>query len=373
MSERKEEPLKPTRKERRAAQREAARQTPKQKKDFDPSRRKFLKDLATAVLPGGWIPEARGKGITNISNAAKFSLGKDVLLTGGTGALLSQELRKEKSFKEKIETFTWTDASNPEKLRGFVDLLADKYLGLTKTKRVTKGDLTGNESLSLLPSTSSYIDSVHQIDPDANFTDSNWGYAHYPTRKVFINMEALRSQSTEQGVEAGHALIGSIWHEWAHLDVTERTPDRLLDEPNAYFPSPVSGKNERFRRYRGAAIYTDTYYGFIRAEEVLIETIKSRRLVEDVGLDRVFVAGDYYPNGVDFFSRFTSAVGISVEELDRYHGNSDLEGLATRIGSQLPRQGDSMAKGLSLLTGIHSQNTDLILNSGVFERIPQGW
>lgn len=336
----------------------------------NPDRRKFLKQ----VLPGGWIPEAIiSGGVDHLSKEAKVSLAKDVALASlALGGILAAdkigEKKTEKSLKKKVLSFAWKDAEDKEKLRAFVEQLADGYLQTTQTRRLTKEDLIGENRITFYQTKDAFTQGVRVVAPNYQPTETQWGYTHYSSKRVFIDLESIKKQALTQNADAGLALINALWHEWGHLDVVERTEGELINNPSkAYLNSPNSKKREPYSRYRGGAVYTETYYGFLRFEEALNETITVRRMIEQVGLEKVVSGRDYYENGVDFFPRLTYAIGISLEDLYQMHATSDFEGLAKRIGEKLPGKADSLAKGGALFVGIHNSDPKIIQQTGALD------
>lgn len=334
------------------------------------TRRDFLK----AIIPLGWAPEAvKAGGLGKLSGSAKVSLIKDVaILIPAAAKFLMNETEKQ-SLKDKVLSFRWEQAKGKE-LEGFVSDLADEYLRLTKTTRVSKADLTGSGKLNFYQNREQMTQAVKQVEPSFSPTQNQWGFTHFITSRVFIDLGTLKDQTSAQAVAnrlnpnnvAGMALLGAIWHEWGHLDVTERNQGKYLNNPKAFFNSPNSGKNEQFKKYRGMEVFTETYFGFKRFEEVLNETITVRRMIEQVGLERVFSAADYNQNGVDFFPLFTNIAQISLDTLYQKHATSDFEGIAVLIGQQLPGDGDVFEKGIRLMVGVHRSDADAIRQTGVF-------
>lgn len=342
------------------------------------SRRDFLK----IVIPGAWTLELRkAGGVGNLSTPAKIGLVKDVVLLVGVGGVVNLLLteKQPKSFKERILSFKWEQANGKE-LEGFYSDLADEYLRLTKTGRVTKNDLVGAGKTNFLKSREEMVKAIRDLVPDFTPTPTQWGYADFKTGKVFIDLATLKEQTEAQARNnnldsnktAGMALLGAVWHEWGHVDIRERMQGELINNPRYVFHSPASGKDEQFRKYRGAEVFTDTYYGFLRFEEVLNETVTIRRIIEQVGLEAAFSAADYYQNGIDFFPMFTSATGIKLDDLYQMHATSDFEGIIKLIGSKLPGDGSSFEKGIKLALGIHQSNPQLIQQSGVYGFVPRG-
>lgn len=372
MSEKGSERGKPTRKDRRAAQRKAAKQAPKPRKDFDPSRRKFLIDAAKIITPGGWIPDARKKGLTHLPTSAKISLAKDVVLSGGLTALVGQELTRDKSLKEKIEGFTWNDAREPEKLRIFADQLAEAYVNLTKTTRVDKVGLTQKGKLNFYPTRQDFVAGVRQVNPDYTPFQDEFGHTNYNSGRVDIDLGSLEDQSIRAGNTPGTALVGVLWHEWGHVDVTSSTDGELIN--NAANPGARINTNhgpELIQAYRGGEMLSATGRALHRFEEVWNETNTIRRIAEEVGFRELAAARNYYENGVDFFFDFTRSVGIPLETSYQMHANSQLDEFAILVGSNLPGDIDPFIKGMNLFDGISQNNRGLIEETGVFSRIPR--
>lgn len=271
--------------------------------------------------------------------------------------------------RNTILNFSWEQARNPEELKSFTEKMATAYLKLTATPRLTKEKLTGEGRTSLYPSRESFIQAVREVQPDYNPGDTQWGYADFTSEKVFIDVSSMESQARQAGhqLPAGASLVDGLWHEWGHLDVTPRTSGEFLNNPQVTFFSPTTQQEEVLTSYRGGAAYTDTYYGFLRFEEVLNETVTVRRLIEQVGLTELASARDYYPNGVDFFPKLTQKANIAVDELYNYHATSDFEGLAAKIGQILPGEAEPALKGSSLFVGIHQSDSYIIQQSGALE------
>lgn len=315
--------------------------------------------------------------MTEISRRDFLKTAALVLSSAGLTACLPEE-KQPRSFKERVLSFRWEQAKGKE-LEDFTNDLADEYLRLTKTVRSTKTDLTGVGRTNYFSSRDIMVKAIRELIPDFTPTSTQWGYTEFKTRKVFIDLDTLRRQTAVQARNnnldpeqtAGMALLDALWHEWGHVDVTERGQGELINNPQYFFRSPVSGKDEQFRRYRGAEVFTDTYYGLLRFEEVLNETITVRRMVEQAGLETVFSSADYYPNGVDFFPLFSSATGIKLAELYQLHASSDFEGIVKLVGSKLPGNGNPLEKGSKLAVGIHQSDPQLIQQTGVYNLLPQ--
>lgn len=361
-----------TKKEKQQISRENAKQRLLEQKTVP--RRAFLK----AIIPGGWVPEViHAGGLGGLSTAGKVSLIKDVALVSSSvglglkaGGLLGKE-GEEANFKDKVLKFGWKNAEDSSKLQNFVDAAAEEYINLTKTPRLTKSELTSQTIFCR--SDDEYLKTVRAIEPSYFPPPNYWGYTDYKTHKLVIDLaslkaqviEASQSQKIDPELTAGKALITSLWHEWGHLDVTERNEGKNLNNPDIYFRSPVSMKNGLWKKYRGGTVYTDTYYGYVRFDEVLNETINVRRMTEQLGLDKTVSTGNYYQNGVDIFWDFTRKTGISLDTLYQAHATSDFEGLAKIVGDNLPGNEDPNVKGLRLFTALHQANPDLINQTGI--------
>lgn len=292
----------------------------------------------------------------------------------GTGAILAcAEPQREKTYeqilKEKILSFSWSNAEKPEQLLAFTEVLADGYLRLTKTPRLRKDDLTGQDKTRFYRGRNEFVNAIRTVESGFAPTENQWGYTHFSTRKVFIDIDSLKAQSLKLKDAAGLALVDGLWRQWAHLDITERTDGELLNNPNYLLFSPVSRRNELLKKYRGGIAYSDTYQGPSRFHEVWIETMTAQRMVEQVGLEEVILAGDLWNNGVDVFTRFTSAVGISFNTLYSFYTSSDFEGLAMLVGQQLPGTEIPLAKGITLFAAIQSADPEAIRRTGAFDVI----
>lgn len=269
----------------------------------------------------------------------------------------------ERSLKDSVSSFTWQDAENREKLNGFIEKLANFYFNLTQTPRLKKEDLT--KTIFYEKSDEYAKNSLGTI-----LQEHNWGQADPKNKIVHINLEELQKLGRLYKQQAGAVLLDAIWHEWGHLDVAERNTGELIDKPDlAYFYSPTSKTNEAYKLYHGGRVYTDSYFGFLRWDEVLNETITLRRMSEQAGLSQGFTAGDYVTNGTDFFPDFTVSVGISLNTLYDAHATSDWEGLAKIVGQNLPGGGSPLAKGRNLFIAVHNGDKQALINTGVFTKI----
>lgn len=275
------------------------------------------------------------------------------------------EEKKGQSLKKRVLAFTWQDVENKEKFHQFIETLADSYLELTQTPRLTKDDLLGEGKITFYNNSEKFYNAIRDVEPRFQYTPQ-FGYTHFPTKKVFIDLTLLRPDSAKTMDNAGQKLIAALWHEWGHLDITPQTQGELLNNVSrSYFFSPISNENEPYRLYRGVEVYTDTYYGFSRLEEILNETITVRRLREQVGFGEINSAEAYHRIGVDFLPEFTRNAGISLTDLYTYHATSNFEGLAKRIGTRLEGNDIALIKGKLFFIGIHNKDVALLYSLGV--------
>ncbi len=254
--------------------------------------------------------------------------------------------------------FSWRDSYDDIFLKTFVDEIAEAYIVLTNTKKLTFTDLVGPNKTIFFRSTDDFSRTL--VDECAGYTphDSQWGYTHFKTKKHYIDISKMESLALSNRADAGQCILDACWHEWGHSDVEISREGELL---NKYaFVSPKSNKKEPWLWYRGGEVFTDTYFGMLRFEEVWNETITCRRMEEKLKMKSVFSAGDYYKNGVDFFPALTISMNITLEQLYFWHSNSRLEEFAKKIGLGLIGGETPLEKGLGLFIGIHESDPNLI-------------
>jgi len=263
------------------------------------------------------------------------------------------------TWKAKILDFTWEDIRVREKFDLYINKLAQKYLELTRSSCLNKVSLIGAGNTNFFLSTKEWVEAINREDTKFVPISTQWGYTYFKTSHHFIDLTKIKSQSEGTGASAGLCLIDACWHEWGHSDIKERNEGSLLNSKYGYF-SPISNTPEQWLKYRGAEILTKTYYGLMRFEEVLNETITKRRMVEEVGLESIVSAADYYKVGVDFFPELTIKLGIRLNTLYELHATSNFEELAITIGSHLRGNDTSLIKGLNFFIAIHESNKTVI-------------
>ncbi|GEM_PF-3151801 len=317
-------------------------------KPDDPSRRKFLK-LA-------------------LGTAAAVGLG-----------VVAPSLFKEpetKTFKEKVSTFNLDMAEDPEKLRAFTEVLADVYLELTPSTRITKADLVGPDKTNFYKARKDFVQAVKNVSPKRDTQEEHWGYAHYPTKQVFIDLSYIRRNlriDPSLKNRTGLLLANTLFHEWGHLDLEERTEVGFINNPRMSIELS-DGQIIEFKRYHGGSVVqdgTDVNPLFWRFDEVWNETLAVRRVYEAVGRDNTVdleYAPIYYPNGLDVFFPFT--FDIPLRTLYEMHATSDFEGFAELIGRKLPRDQTELMRGMNLILAIDSADSAIIQETGILSVIP---
>lgn len=271
--------------------------------------------------------------------------------------------------KEKVLGFSWEDMQSDTDLSLFIHTLADGYLTLTWTHRLQKEDLVDQNYLFFYRNSLEFHQAVRALKPPPHIRpEALLAYTDYDTQKVLIDLQGVERQRKGFMVSAGVALVGLLWHEWTHLDIEERRIGELIGNPEAYFLSPISRTNEMFKKYRGGEVKTETYYGYARFDEVWIETLTVRRMMDEIRLEEIIAAELYHPNGVDFFSKFTRKY-VPLKVLYEMHATSNFEEFAKLVGEKLPGEKPPLEKGITLFTGIHRADSDMIRKTGVFETI----
>jgi hypothetical protein len=292
------------------------------------------------------------------------------------GAFLSKskeapvEQQKEKNFKEKVLEFTWKDSKDKEKLNAFVATLGKEYLRLTQTTRLKEEDLLGVGKTNFFNKRAEFIEVLKHIDPPSTPLDSEWGVTNPSSKRVFIDLDSLERTNKEKGItlEAGTVLITALWHEWAHLDYTKRETGELINSPQYTITSNTTNLKEQFKSYQGGIIHSDTDYIFKRWDEVLVETITQRRIIEQVGINSIFTSANYDENGVNVLFPFTRSANISVDQLYQLHASSDVEGQAKLLGQSLPGNEQALQKGIRFMGGLNRADPVIISSFGLTPR-----
>lgn len=326
---------KPPRRERRAQE----RATRKEQEAAKQSRRTLLKRLAAAA------------GVVGV---------------GGTAIAVARsvEPQREKSLKEKVLSFTWKDAENKDKLHALTESLADGYLQLTQTNRLTKQDLTHKENIIFHRSEEEFLTAIRNIDAKYAVKRQR-GYADYKNKRIYVSLEELRRSSNN----AGLLLVDLLWHEWGHLDIQRRTTGEYINNPQALLVPFPGAKPEVVKGYHGGVMYSESHEDFQRFEETWIEAVTIKMMREGLGLQDIEASKDYYENGADILLALTKS--LSYKSFYEMHATSNFEGFAKFVGEQLPGEGTPFTKGERLFIATHKNDQVAMRQTGVFERIPR--
>ena len=317
------------------------------------------RDLFKMVVPFGWAREAKRMGRLS-SKPAQISFVLDLIYAD----LIFHPVNKGEALlrRFRMNSFSWRDLDEPSTLGQFVTNMAEEYIGVTHSTRVSKEDLI--DKTVFYPNDASFVSAVKRDQPEAEVSDL-WGYTNYDSGKVYFDEQKIKEEQGKINVPVGFILTDHLWHEWGHVDIAKRTPQALKDTSLV-----TSEGSKKFLYYRGGQIFAEgDWSDFGRFEEVWNETIVVRRITEQLGYEKAFsVAGNYLRNGVDVFLPF-SKKHIPLETMYEMHATSDLEGFARLVGQKLPGSDDVMTKGLNLFRGINRANPGMIRETGVLAKL----
>lgn len=298
------------------------------------------------------------------------AVGTGAVVLGGATLLLNQEQDDKRSFKEKVNAFSWEDVKNSEKMKKFTEMIAKEYLRLSNTSRLILEDLVGEGKTNYYYNRKDFQEAVMDAFPQSSAVHE-WGYADFEEKKIYVDIEELKKQSIEAGAtekEAGVSFLSGIWHEWGHLDVQRKTAGRYINNPQALLRPTPDVRGEMIRSYRGGRMYSDSFVDYQRWDEVLNETIIQRRISEQAGFTSGFAAKGYYENGVDIFYPFSKR--FPLERLYNLYATSDVEGQGDLVGSQLPGSEQDFLKGERLFIGIHKNDPSIIARTQIYSTLP---
>lgn len=335
------------RKQRRVLEREAKKGA--ENKPSNPGRREFLKKLGI------------GLGILGVAGAGGLKL-------------LDNEREKSKAFKERVLEFNWNNIHSQEELRPFLESGVREYLKVTNSTNLTEAQLLEPGRITFYKTTKEFEEAVKKIKP--NYKGDNTAYSDFDNNKLFFDIQRLKSEAQKLPNSDGINLARLLFHELGHFDVKLNTSGEQINNPNYYFTNPRTGVNEKYKLYRGFQVYTDSsYFGFEQLEEVVLDTLAHRLLVEKVGLPEAPVSfhtrnSKYYRSGVDLFLPF-SLQHIPLNTLYNLHATSDFDGLTKLIGSLLPgprtdeKNDRVIYNARELFIGIQEENPQRIAATGV--------
>ena len=275
----------------------------------------------------------------------------------------------EKNLRKRILDFSLSDLSNPERTARFIREAANLYVQLSGSARFDPTDLASPNHLMLVSDRNAFVAEVKKLQPEANPPEGASAYTHFPSRKILFDLGTFHNIRRDMNDNVGQAMLHVFFHEYTHIDLDERTEGAFLNNPNVPL-TPQEGESPIWLAYQGGSIrFSDGTEFFRRFEEVFVDTIVYRRLSEQIGLSPTLSM--YHTVGLDFFLPLTKEVGLSIDDLYKLHSTSDLEGLASKIGSQLQGPASAHLKGLGLFLGIDFEDTDIVIRSGVFHSFPQ--
>lgn len=334
------------------------------KKNKEREDRMTRRGVIKAVTPFGWVSEVKKTGIAGLSSSGKISLAKDAVAVALGASVVLGEKSQEKSsrelFKDKVLSFTWNDVNNPEKLRLFVESLAEGYLQYTQTPRLTKEDLVSEGKVTLFKKEDDFLSLVSKRDSKYAARNQR-GFADYKNKEIFLNLEALRKNLDGVFAEessAGLILINALWHEWGHLDIQPRKEGEFINNPNFQLVPFAGARPELIMEYHGGIMSSQSYSDYQRFEEVWLETVTVKLMREALGRKEVVTSGEYYTSGVDVLLPLLE--DVSFKTVHNMHATSDFEGFARLVGEKLPGDNKPIFKGERFFIALHKKDHEMI-------------
>lgn len=96
----------------------------------------------------------------------------------------------------------------------FAQQMAKEYVSLTETTKFTEADLAQPQKMTVAHGTPQFLVAIRQVESNFQSCLDQWGYTHFSSGRVFIDLEALRDRAQLKTTQAGLALIDAFWHEW---------------------------------------------------------------------------------------------------------------------------------------------------------------
>lgn len=301
---------------------------------------------------------------------AKLGVGLGALVAPGfSGLKIPQgEGDKPKTFKELVMGLDWAKISTKEDLGPFIESAVKEYIQVTASPNLTVDQLLSPGKITLYNTKQEFEAAIRQKKP--NYGGGDTAFTDFDNNLAFFDVETLRLEAKRLGSKDGVGLSRLIFHELGHLDLRLKTDGHQINNPNYYFPNSRTQEREPYFLYRGFQVYTtNSNYGFNVVEEVTLDVLANRLLIEKVGLpaDRVDIFtrdSKYYRNGADvllpFFRKY-----IPLSELYTLHATSDFDGVIKRIGGILPGSNDEIDKGWELFIGVQDKSLPRIASTGV--------
>lgn len=281
------------------------------------------------------------------------------------------DLEKTASIREGILSFTLADYENVQTRSEFTRKLADTYVQLTKTTRLTSAHLADAQNLVFLPTREQFDAAFLLTTPHASDANkASTAFADFDQKKVVVDENDIREISQKTTTPIGVVLAGILMHEWGHIDITERTEGVLLNNPDHEFLPKSPDEQILWQKYRGAMVRGTSGRHILlgRFDEIANDSISTLRMQRQIGIPPV--KSRYTTAGTDFFIPLLDKLGIGLDELYDKYSSSDLESLATRVGTVLPGEKDPLNKGVRLMFSIDYKDLTLVTNTGVFEVYP---
>lgn len=296
----------------------------------------------------------------------KLGIGLGILSVAGAGGLkiLDNEREKSKSFKDRVLEFNWKNIHSSEDLKPFLESGIKEYLKVTNSPNLTEAQLLEPGKISFYQTTKEFEAAIRKLKP--NYQGGDTAYSDYDNQKLYFDIESLKREARSLPNSDGVNLARLMFHEFGHFDVQIRTEgDQIGKVEEYYFTNPHTKKREAYKVYRGVQVFTaSSYYGFDQVEEVILDTLADRLLIERVGIPDVAVSfytkdSKYYKKGVDVFLPFTRE-NISLEDLYHLHAISDFDGMVDLVGSKLsgPENFTTRQRGRELFIGVQEIGYD---------------
>ncbi len=248
--------------------------------------------------------------------------------------------------KQRILAFSLEDFQNKERRDEFISELADTYVKLSGSERLTSEQMTSPDHLILAPTHDDFVADYEARNPEQELPSYaiTTAFTDTPNRRVTLNMEILQTMIEQRGDHPGIALASTLFHEWGHAETTDRTEGELLENPDNAYAGTFNGQQILWKTYRGASVRSGNLHMLGRFNEVVTESITTMRMRDQLGLEPI--PSSYNEGGTDLFLPLIDKLGISLNELYELYSTSDLEGLATLIGKALPGEQSDLMKGL---------------------------
>lgn len=274
------------------------------------------------------------------------------------------------SVRQRILSFTIEDFQDEQRRNEFIQELANSYVKLSGTSRLTAEQMVLPQHLFLAQTHKAFVADYNSRNPGQNLPDKmlSTAFTNTPDRRVTLDMEGFVKMRTFKQDHVGIALASILLHEWGHADITDRTEGALINNPESEYVQEYEGKKMIWEKYRGAAVHSGKFEQLIRFNEIVNEAIMVMRMRTQLGLNPM--DSSYTPIGTDFFVPLMHKLGIGADELYIYYSTSDFEGLTRRIGNALPGDKDVLIKGIHFAFSVNSENPKYILDTGVFDVYP---